>query len=443
MKRLIFRAISVTIFIFLALYGFKKLSGLKFFDAFDPISQALGEFEFTDYVFSTLQKDPDLDTRIVLVNIGQADRRFIAQQIATISQSKPKVIGIDSYFNCEGGFYNPVACPALADTLGNLLLSNAIQEAGNVVLVSRFLQTDSLIAADSLKLGTSIDIYDSIETSDAIFNEHAYNGFANLVTSATYQEDVKICRSFIPRWVVNGKEELAFAVKMVQLYDSARVRRFLNRNHEEEIINFKGNIDITDIKVKNLRDKANSTSKFNSLCYVVDMKDFEEGNFEPEIFKDAIVIMGYLGDYLGDSAWEDKFFTPLNIKTAGRANPDMFGVVIHANIVSMILNEDYVENLGNFWKYAMAILFCLINVVIFTKIDDAFPNWYDASTVFVQLIEITAIALISLVIFDKYRIKIDITLILATTVLLGPCFDIWKSIEYSLLPRFTKRRVEV
>ena len=60
-----------------------------------------------------------------------------------------------------------------------------------------------------------------------------------------------------------------------------------------------------------------------------------------------IVLFGYLGDRLGAPQWEDKFFTPLNESIAGRANPDMYGPVIHANIASMVLNDDYIDGFGD------------------------------------------------------------------------------------------------
>jgi CHASE2 domain-containing sensor protein len=62
------------------------------------------------------------------------------------------------------------------------------------------------------------------------------------------------------------------------------------------------------------------------------------------------------------TSWEDKFYTPLNKKLAGKSNPDMFGVVVHANIISMILREDYVEQMATWQEVAMAIILCLLNV---------------------------------------------------------------------------------
>ena len=191
MKKLLLRGLLVTIFVFFTLCVLSVVTKIRLFNAFDPISAALSEFELTDYVFSQLRQPPLPDSRIVLVNIGPT-RRDIAQQIRIISQFKPKVIGIDGFFNCEGGYYDTVTCPQLIDTLGNLMLANSIREAGNVVLVSRLLQSDSVERAGL------IDVYDSMEYSDPMFNEFAYKGFANLVTNATYQEEVKIWKAFIP-----------------------------------------------------------------------------------------------------------------------------------------------------------------------------------------------------------------------------------------------------
>ena len=136
MKRELLFAFYVTLFAFFTLWGLSGLTNFNLFNAFDPVSHALQEFELTDSVFSKLRPEPEIDSRIVLVNIGPS-RRAIAEEVRIISEHNPKVIGIDSFFNCEGGLYDTLNCPQLLDTLGNLILSNAIMEAGNVVLVSR------------------------------------------------------------------------------------------------------------------------------------------------------------------------------------------------------------------------------------------------------------------------------------------------------------------
>jgi CHASE2 domain-containing sensor protein len=436
MKKFILRGIFVTAFVFLSMWGVSGLTSLRAFSAFDPISVALQEFDLTDYVFSKFRDAPNPDPRIVLVNIGHS-RREIGQQIQIISQYKPKVIGIDSYFDCEGGLYDTINCPQLLDTLGNLMLSNAIQEAGNVVLVSRLLQSDSLF-----KAGT-VDVYDSMEFSDPVFSNYSRNAFANLVTEATYQEDVKICKSFMPKISVNGNDELAFSIRMAMMYDSVKATNFLNRNNEEEIINFRGNINISDVRIKSHREAMTSVSEFNSLCFAIDWIPFVNGDYEPKMFENSIVIMGFLGDYFGDPAWDDKFFTPLNTKVAGRANPDMFGLVIHANIVAMILNEDYIEEIPEWMQVVIATLVCFLNVLLFMSIDRKFPMLYDGLSVILQVIELLVISLIIIYFFAFFSYKLELSLTMAAVALIGPCFDIYKGIENIFLKRLTSRKKEV
>ena len=184
------QCLYVTIFVFFMMWVFNAVSNINLLSAFDPVSQALGQFELTDQVFSNIRETPNPDERVVLVNIGNLTRAEIAQELRIVSKYKPKVIGIDSYFNCEGGFRDSVHCPQLLDTMGNLLLSDAIQQAGNVVLVSKLLPK-TLTA----KNPDADQFYDSIEYSDPIFNNYSTSGFANLPSDANYQEDIKECRS--------------------------------------------------------------------------------------------------------------------------------------------------------------------------------------------------------------------------------------------------------
>jgi CHASE2 domain-containing sensor protein len=312
-------------------------------------------------------------------------------------------------------------------------LSYNIQQANNVVLVSRLLQTDSLAHAGA------IDQYDSIEYSDEIFKANASHGFANLVTGATYQEDVKICKSFTPQIEVKGESKIAFAVKLALLYDSAKAKRFLKRDNEEEIINFRGNAEIPDVKIRTQRERMESSAEFHVLCYALDWTQLLNGEYLPEMFEDKIVIVGFLGDYYGDPSWSDKFFTPLNSKVAGRANPDMFGAVVHANILAMILNEDYVDGLPEWMEYIIAIIICFLNVLLLYWIDTRFPIWFDGLQVIIQIIEIILVSGIIVFVFAKLNFKLDLTLTLGALALVGPCFDVYKSLEMTIINKLKGR----
>jgi CHASE2 domain-containing sensor protein len=419
------------------MWALSELTQLNMFNAFDPIGEALKDFELTDYAFSNLRPDPDVEERIVLVNIGDIPRGAIGEQIRIISKYKPKVIGIDSYFTCEGGLRDTVNCPELLDTMGNLLLGSAIEDAGNVVLVSKLHQSTALYQAGA------VDVYDSMEYSDPVFQDFAQYGFANLITAnkAEYQEDVKICRAFIPRMELNGKEELAFAVKIAMIYDSLKTVSFLARENEEELINYRGNIEIQDIRIKSLKNKDLSTTKFPVMFYALDVDQVFREEFLPSMIENNIVIFGYLGGFFGDPSWSDKFFTPLNKKVAGRANPDMFGLVIHANIVSMILNGDFIDELQEWQKYLVAFVFCFFNMAFFFYINERIPVWFDSVSLLIQVLQILLLMFAVVWIFAEYTFKLDITLTLLTIALAGPCFAFYDNVLTTLVRNWQNKRL--
>ena len=71
------------------------------------------------------------------------------------------------------------------------MLANAIEEAGNVILVSSVQQRDTTLDANT---------FDSLRRSDDMFLSGAYrDGYANLETEAAYQDDAKTCRKFNPK----------------------------------------------------------------------------------------------------------------------------------------------------------------------------------------------------------------------------------------------------
>ena len=436
MKKVLIFSASVTAFVFGMAWAVSYISDFKLFSAFDTVSQALKDTQLTDYAFNKLRPDPIVDERIVLVNFGTLSRREVAQELQMISSFKPRVIGMDALYDCEGGLRDSVNCRQLLDTLGNLMLSNAIQEAGNVVLGIKLMQTDSLGQFDTSEI-------DSVEISDTIFSDYAQEGFVNFPTDATYQEDVKIARTVHPKWTIQGKTELAFSVRMAMMYDSVKTKKFLARNIHEEIINFRGNIEMRQLRLKSLKNEETASTNFGTMFFVVDFQDVLDGNVSAELFTDKIVVMGYLGDYVGDAAWEDKFFTPLNKKLGGRANPDMFGPVVHANVVAMILNEDYVDVLKDWQKYAIAILVCFLTVALFMTIDEKLPIWYDALSVIIQLVQIAIFMWIIIYVFASYSIKLELDLTLGIVALVGPCYDIFKSLQKEVISRLTKRRARV
>ncbi len=433
MKKYLLQSTIITVFVFVVLWVGSIISDFQIFTAFDTIGMALKDFQLTDYAVSKVRETPDVEERIILVNIGTLDRRGIAQEIQILNSLNPRVIAYDGFFNCEGNLRDSVNCPALLDTLGNLMLANAIAESKNFVLGTKLLQTSKYRNVD-------IELYDSLERSDASFMDYknVHEGFVSLPTDATYQEDVKLCRTIFPKWNVNGEDLLAFAVQVANQYDSTKVKKFLARDNKEEVINFRGNMQVMTLRVQTEKINETSATDFGTMFYSIDAEDLLTGNFLPSLFEDKIVMLGYLGDYLGDPAWEDKFFTPLNKKVAGRANPDMFGMVLHANVVAMILNEDYVYTLPEWSKVVIAFLVCLLTTALFILIDKKLPTWFDALSFIIQMILLLIIFTIVIVAFAIKSWMLELSLAIGVTALVGPCYDIFKSLENEYNRRFTK-----
>ncbi len=426
MKKLWLQSLIISVFVFILLWGVSKLTDFKLFNAFDPISQAMADFELTDYAFSNLRPDPLVDERIVLVNFGELPRGAVAQLIQKISSYKPRVIGIDALYNCEGGLRDTLNCPQLLDTLGNMMLSFAFQDAGNIVLGEKLMQTDSLSQFDTNES-------DSLEVPDELFRQHAKLGYVTLPTNATYQEDVKISRTVWPKKQVGKKTELAFSTQIAMQYDSAKTMEYLNRDIEEEIINFRGNIEVMQLRVHSLKSDETSATNFATMFSVIDYEDVFTENHDPALFKDKIVMIGFLGKYLGAPSWEDKFFTPLNKKIGGRANPDMFGLVVHANIVAMIMNGDFVNELAEWQKYLIAFFVCLLTVALFITIDTKLPIWFDAFSVIIQILQLLVISGFMVWAFAQFNFKLDLSIALGVAALVGPAYDIYKSIENQII----------
>ncbi|MGC3947490.1 MAG: CHASE2 domain-containing protein [Chryseolinea sp.] len=420
MRKFWLDCVFATAFVFLALLGLLRLTQLQIFNAFDSIGEALSDVELTDYVFSSLRDDPDVDENVVLVNIGNLTRRGIAQQISIISKYKPRVIGIDSFFDCKTGLYDTVNCPQLKDVLGNMMLSEAIRSAGNVVLVTKLLRQDTTLSENE---------FDTLRRSDPMFRDGALaEGFASLITGAGYQDDVKTCRTFNPVMMVTDSSHRAFSVELANVYDSARTSKFLRRNNFSEVINYRGNV--FDI---------HGTTNYPQMFYTLDVDDVFTENFVSEMIKDKIVIFGFLGSTLSDPSWADKFYTPLNKKLAGKANPDMFGAVVHANIISMILNEDYVEEMPVWQEATMAIIICLLNVALFSLINTHLPLFYDGITKLLQLIQLLAYSALMVLIFHWYTFKLDITITLAAVALVGDVYEVYMSVIKNLYLKILAR----
>jgi CHASE2 domain-containing sensor protein len=354
------------------------------FEFLNPLEEAFSDFELTDIMFSQMRSKDDIiaDTNVVLVNIGILKRADIAKQIAVLNQYKPAVIGLDAFFRKP------------QDELGDSLLVQAIREARNVVLVSKL-----------NKYNPARKDYDTLETSHPIFNRFATTGFSNFISDGKANQ-LHTCRSFSKIETVRGKNEISFPVLVASRYDSKKAANFLSRRNNVEEINFR-------------RDRG--------YYYNLDWHQVLNPEYDLSFIKGKIVLMGYMGVRFDENyrSYEDKFYTPLNEKYAGKANPDMFGVVAHANIISMILEQKFIEKLPNWLTFVIGLVICYSNVVLFYYIKQKYNTWYDAITKIIQLAETIVIIFLILKIFEDFSIKINLEIGLVAILLSGDLVEFY------------------
>lgn len=378
--------VRITLLVFLVIAGLyiapARISFLQ------PMAKALGDFELTDLYFSQLRDDRAItaDTNIVLVNIAELPRSGVARELEIIGRNNPKVIGIDAFFRRPK---TPELDTPLARVCAGL---------SNLVFVNQLLQWN----ADSSR-------FDSVATSLPQFTATGRQGFANLLIR---DDAFRTAREFTPKEMVDSTIELAFGVRILQMYDSLAFRDLMARGKPTEFINFRGNTD-----------------KF----LVLDATDVLEKKRDLSFLRDKIVLMGFLGPRLGAASLEDAFFTPLNARYAGKSFPDMYGVTIHANIISMVLHREYIGTLPLWLQIALAVLLCHLQVVFLSWLFDRHERWFDAITTGVQLAEVVAVLFLTMYVFEQFHFRLDVTLSLVALVASINVFEVYHSLIHRTL----------
>ena len=348
----------------------------------NPIKTALVDFDFNDIAYAKLGKNSDtrLDERIVIVNIGTADRAQIAGMVEAISQSKPKVIGLDASFN---GARDPQA---------DAMLLQVLKNSTNVIGASRLEWLNK----------------EEVEQRGYFSNAFHQFGYANFIG-----EDAGTIRYFSPVERVNGQEYLCFAAALIKTGDPKVFNKLSNRGRTLERIHYE---------------------RKDNQYLIMDGMDILEGNVSNAIFQNKYVLLGYVNPSPFDV--EDKHFTPMNARFAGKALPDMNGVIIHANIVSMMLDNNYVRKLPGWLNWFITILIAWLHVTLFIRyyIDDHL--WFHLAAKVAQIISAVFFVYIGIMMFHWFGLELDIkmpliVIILAIDVIyFYEAFAIWLNKKY-------------
>ncbi|HEY8399606.1 MAG TPA: CHASE2 domain-containing protein, partial [Cytophagaceae bacterium] len=338
--------------------------------------------------------------------IGNLPREGIAEQIEILNKYEPRVIGVDAFFRQPK---SPV---------GDSILASAFSKVKNLVLVSK-----------TNRPNPETGQFDTLELSHPMFSRYALSGMSNLISEG--YDKFKTSRDFSPKERVYDTVEYAFSVVLANFKDPEAVSRLLARNNETETINFQGNVDTY----------SNETSyDSKNVFYALDVHQVLNEEFEPSIIKDKIVLMGYMGANFNHVTWEDKFFTPLNPNYIGKTNPDMYGVVVHANIVAMILNGNFIDELPEWLNLVIGLIVTFLNFWLFSYLYFKLRIWYDGVTMILTLTQTMVVLGLVVYIFNAFSYKIDITLPIVALFLTANTVEIYFGIMH---PGFRKIRQKI
>lgn len=366
---------TLLIFAIMYLLVLIPLNRLSFLD---PVSQNLGDFDFYDMVYTQLREEPPPDTNIAIVNIGNLSRGEIAGQLERLVNYDPKVIGVDALFLQN------------KDSIEDGRLQEVISSFKTIVLVNKVEEYDEETGK-----------YSKLTTSIKEFSQTAQQGFANFPEKSG---SFKTIREFRPAVAFNDTILNSFATEIVKSADPSKLKVLYERGNQTEDINYRGNYQ-----------------KF----YFIDSDELLNPENEFPFLKDKIVLLGYLGANINDQSLEDRFFTPLNPKYSGRSLPDMYGVVIHANIISMILNENYINKMSLPLAFLIAFIIGYLNCLLIIKIRERWKDFLGTITKISIFLQSIFYLYLSIVVFHYFNYKPDLTLSVAVVFLGTTAIDIY------------------
>lgn len=330
----------------------------------EKFTVAVNDLDFTDIYYQGTVKS-NRDPRIVIVNIGHRDRIELSEMISIISAQNPRVIAADIFFDKRADS---------VDVIATNILVHQCQITKNLVL-----------AAGYYKDGNR----EYLEHQSPRIQPYVQQGVVNL-NIALDDPEYGTVRSFLPQVTIDGATYVSFGFLAAAAADSS-VLQVLSES--EQMIKWYG-----------YADRGNSTEKV-----VFDTFDSEEvlnRKFDQDAFQNKIVLMGYLGEKLGDFQPNAVFFTPLNHKIIGRSLPDMYGVEVHANIIKMVLDKDFIFH-KKWTDFAFNFTILFLFSILLSWINQKYENQYSiiSKIALIAFVDIMIVLAIGIFTFSQGTIK--------------------------------------
>jgi len=347
---------------------------------FNVFTNAFKDFTLTD-IYYKLHTNNKFDSSIVLVNVDTLHREDMALLLKKIEMGKPKVVGMDVIFD------------EIKDSAGDNKLKAALNAYDNIVLPYSASSGDMAVAASKT--------HDFFGVKSVSYANVLGNGVDTQSTTVRY---------YYPA----SHNVPAFSTAIMQKYDPGKAEKLLKRTDKKTEIKYFGNLD-----------------QFHTYSY----QDIIDLSFNPEVFKGKIIVMGFWDPSESKKSLEDRYFTPLNPNLSGRSHPDMYGVVIQANILRMALAEDFLYAFPDWMNWLIAFMLSWMLLPLFIRWWVHKAVWFHLNTMLLQLFVSILFVFLTIYLYSK-GVKIESHSILIAVLLLGDFI-----LLYDSLVQFFKRKL--
>jgi CHASE2 domain-containing sensor protein len=350
---------------------------------FNVFTKAFTDFTFTDiYYTHTLNTDSIYNGPVVLVNVENKSRGELALLLNKLQEGKPKVIGFDVMFPERNE----------NDLSGDSALKASLTAYNNIVLP---------YAAASEKVGHD-------QRSSEYFGVPSYSYLNMIGVDSEY--------STIRYYYPYQNNVPAFTSALLEKYDPGITEKLKKKDGKKTEIRYFGNI----------QQFQNYTSD----------EVLSDPRFNPGNLKGKIILLGYWDVSEHKKSLEDRFFTPLNPRLSGRSHPDMYGVVIHANILRMALEDKFIYALPNWMNWLLAFGLSWLILPLFIRWWVHKAVWFHLYTMLLQLVISLLFVCFAILLYAKASIKIESSAILVAVLLLNDFI-----LLYDTLVQFFKRKL--
>jgi CHASE2 domain-containing sensor protein len=352
------------------------------------LHQGFADFDIYDLYYSGKDKqNSKRDTNIVLVEIDTG-RTEILQQVNLLSNYNPKVIAIDAFFET----------PKENDSV----FRNNINSKPNIIFLNR-----------NAEAGLVPNIFN---------NDPSRCGFANFIGNK-----YSIVRNFYPQKEFNGRQYSAFAACITRVANIEKYKILQKRHNNQEIIDYKGNLE-----------------NYTTLS-VDEVMQYQLSGQLNKIIKNKIVLLGFFSKDTSQLVMTDIHYTPLNEVVSGKSFPDMYGVVIHANILSMILHGKYPTLASDFVSYLFAFVLTLFfyYYILLQYRKKVHPS--HGVFLVIQVFIILFILYFFLKLYDWFLFKVSLEPIMISLVLslelfgVYESFAVWLNKKYQYITVFNRK----